>query len=142
MTDARTAAYAALILRVSLGVLFLAHGLLLKVLTFTIAGTAGYFESIGYPGFFAYLVILGEIGGGILLILGIQTRLVALALIPILVGATIQHLPNGWVFSAPGGGFEFPVLWIVLQLVQALLGDGAFAVKLPLPGSATHRSAA
>ena len=67
MIDTRTAPYAALLLRVSLGILFLAHGLLLKVLTFTIPGTVGYFQSIGYPGFFAYLVIAGEIGGGLAL---------------------------------------------------------------------------
>ena len=77
--DTRTAPYAALLLRVSLGSLFLAHGLLLKVFTFTIPGTVGYFQSIGYPGFFAYLVIAGEIGGGLALILGIWTRPIALA---------------------------------------------------------------
>lgn len=142
MIDLRTAAYAAFLLRVSLGLLFVAHGLLLKVMTFTIAGTVGYFESLGYPGFFAYLVILGEIGGGLLLILGIQTRYIALALLPIMIGATLQHLPNGWVFSAPKGGWEFPVLWIVLLVVQSLLGDGAFAVKLPLAARPTPATAA
>ena len=79
MIDTRTAPYAALLLRVSLGILFLAHGLLLKVLTFTIPGTVGYFQSIGYPGFFAYLVIAGEIGGGLALLLGLWTRPISLA---------------------------------------------------------------
>ena len=65
MIDARTAPYGAFLLRVSLGVMFLAHGLLLKVLTFTIPGTVSFFETSGYPAFFAYLVMLGEIGGGI-----------------------------------------------------------------------------
>lgn len=127
MIDTRTAPYAALVLRVSLGLLFLAHGLLLKVFTFTIPGTVGFFESIGYPGFFAYLVILGEIGGGLALILGVQTRAIALALLPIMIGATVQHMGNGWLFSAPNGGWEFPALWTVLLFVQALLGDGAYA---------------
>ncbi len=127
MIDIRTAPYAALALRVSLGLLFLAHGLLLKVFTFTIPGTVGFFESIGYPGFFAYLVILGEIGGGLALILGVQTRIIALALLPIMIGATVQHMGNGWLFSAPNGGWEFPALWTVLLFVQALLGDGAYA---------------
>jgi len=98
MIDTRTAPYAALLLRVSLGILLLAHGLLLKVLTFTVPGTVSYFESIGYPGFFAYLVILGEIGGGLALILGVWTRAIALLLVPILIGATLQHIGNGWVF--------------------------------------------
>ena len=127
MIDTRTAPYAALLLRVSLGVLLLAHGLLLKVMTFTVAGTVGYFESIGYPGFLAYLVILGEIGGGVALILGVQTRVISLLMLPILIGATLQHLGNGWVFSAENGGWEFPVFWTVALIVQALLGDGAYA---------------
>lgn len=132
MIDTRTAPYAALILRVSLGVLLVAHGLL-KVFVFTVPGTVQFFETIGYPGVFAYAVILGELGGGLLLILGLYTRWIALALVPILVGATVQHLPNGWMFASAGGGYEFPVLWTVLLFVQALLGDGAYALKLPVP---------
>lgn len=135
MIHTRTAPYAALVLRVSLGVMLLAHGLLLKVFTFTIPGTVAFFESIGYPGFFAYLVILGEVGGGIALLLGAWTRPVALLLLPILIGATIQHAGNGWLFAAPKGGWEFPAFWAVTLLVQALLGDGAFAWR-PSLGSA------
>jgi putative oxidoreductase len=127
--DTRTAPYAALLLRVSLGSLFLAHGLLLKVFTFTIPGTIGYFQSIGYPGFFAYLVIAGEIGGGLALILGMWTRSIALLLLPIMIGATLQHVGGGWLFTNQGGGWEFPVFWTVMLLAQALLGDGAFALR-------------
>jgi putative oxidoreductase len=131
MTDTNTAPYAALVLRVSLGLMFLAHGLVLKVFTFTIPGTVGYFQSIGYPGFFAYLVILGEVGGGLALIVGVWTRYIALLLLPIMIGATLQHAGNGWVFSTSGGGWEFPAFWTVMLVVQALLGDGAYALKLP-----------
>lgn len=141
MIDNRTAPYAALLLRVSLGVLLLAHGLLLKVFTFTIPGTVGYFESIGYPGFFAYLVILGEIGGGLALILGVWTRAISLLLLPILIGATLQHAGNGWVFSGENGGWEFPAFWTVMLVVQALLGDGAHAWRpsfLPSRTAAAH----
>lgn len=127
MIDTRTAPYAALLLRVSLGIMLLAHGLVLKVLTFGPAGTAGFFQSIGYPGFFAYLVILGEIGGGLALVLGLWTRTISLLLLPILLGATLQHAGNGWLFSGTGGGWEFPAFWTVTLLVQALLGDGAYA---------------
>ncbi len=130
MIDTRTAPYAALLLRVSLGTLFLAHGLLLKVFTFTIPGTVGYFQSVGYPGFFAYLVIAGEIGGGLALLLGIRTRAISLLLLPIMIGATLQHVGNGWLFTGQNGGWEFPVFWTVALLVQALLGDGAFALRL------------
>lgn len=137
MIDTRTAPYAAFVLRVSLGVLLLAHGLLLKVFTFTVPGTVGFFESIGYPGYFAYLVILGEIGGGLALLLGLWTRPISLLLLPILLGATLQHLGNGWLFSAPNGGWEFPAFWTAMLVVQALLGDGAFALRSAFLGGAS-----
>lgn len=140
MIDSKTAPYAALVLRVALGVMFLAHSLYLKVFVFTVAGTVGFFESLGLPGFFAHLTILAEIAGGLFLILGFQTRLVALALIPVLLGATWVHAGNGWLFTAEGGGWEYPVFLIVASVVQALLGSGAYAVDLPL--RATRRAAA
>jgi putative oxidoreductase len=131
MIDHRTAPYAAAVLRITLGVALLAHGLLLKVFTFGIAGTAGYFQSIGYPAALAYVVIAAETLGGIALILGVWTRAVSLLLIPILIGATYQHIGNGWMFSAKSGGWEFPAFWTATLLVQALLGDGAFALRVP-----------
>lgn len=120
--------YAALILRVSSGALFIAHGLL-KVLVFTLPGTVGYFESLGLPGFLAYLTIAAELAGGVALILGVATRAVALALIPVLLGAAWVHSCNGWLFSAEGGGWEFPVFWAIIQGVIALLGSGALALR-------------
>lgn len=126
------AGYAALILRVALGVLFIAHGLL-KVLVFTVPGTVKFFESMGLPGFVAYLVIAAELGGGALLVAGVYVRQVALLLVPLMIGATMKHVPNGWMFASQGGGFEFPALWTVLLFVQALLGAGAYAA---LPGNA------
>lgn len=134
--------YAALLLRISLGVMFLAHGLLLKVLTFTPSGTAAYFESIGYPGLLAYLVILAEIVGGLMLIAGAYVRAVSLALVPVLIGATLEHVSAGWIFTAQGGGWEFPVFWTVTLLVQALLGAGAYAVaEERLPATLRLRAA-
>lgn len=125
--DGRLEPYGALLLRVSLGVLFVAHGLL-KILVFTIPGTVAFFQSLGYPSPLAYLTIAAEIVGGMLLILGLFTRWTALALAPLLIGATIVHAGNGWLFSAANGGWEYPALWTVLLLVQALLGGGAFAL--------------
>jgi len=132
MTIDRTAPYAALLLRLSLGVLFLAHGLL-KAFVFTLPGTAKFFESLGYPGALAYVVVALEIGGGLLLLSGLFTRAAAVSLTPVLLGALLAHLPNGWLFSSPHGGWEFPALWIVLLIVQALLGDGIYALR-PLRG--------
>ena len=131
MIDNKTAPYAAFVLRVALGVMYLAHSLYLKVFVFTVPGTVGFFESLGLPGVFAYLTLFAEIAGGLALILGFQTRLVALALLPVLLGATWVHAGNGWVFSNQGGGWEYPVFLIVASVVQALLGSGAYAVKSP-----------
>lgn len=129
MIDTRTAPYAALVLRVSMGALFIAHALL-KLLVFTLPGTVQFFGSIGLPGALAYVVFAAELIGGILLVLGVQTRAVALALIPIMLGATWVHVGNGWLFSAPNGGWEYPAFWTATLAVQALLGDGAYALRL------------
>ena len=130
MIDNRTAPYAALVLRVTLGVMFIAHSLVLKYFTFTLPGTAQFFESLGLPGALAYFTFWAELVGGVLLVAGIGARWVALALIPILAGAAWVHLGNGWVFSAANGGWEYPVFLIAASLVQALLGDGKYAFTL------------
>lgn len=122
--------YAAFILRVSLGIMAISHGLL-KVMVFTVPGTVQFFGSIGYPPIFAYLTIFGELAGGLALVLGVYTRTAALLMIPILIGATMVHAGNGWVFSSPKGGWEYPAFWTVTLLVQALLGSGKFALPVP-----------
>jgi len=85
MLNEATAPYGALVLRVSLGVMFIAHAAL-KFMVFTLPGTVQFFESVGVPGFLAYVVTFAEFAGGVLLILGVYARWVALALIPILLG--------------------------------------------------------
>jgi putative oxidoreductase len=139
--ETTSTAYGTLLLRVSLGVMFIAHSLVLKWMTFTLAGTAQYFESIGLPGPLAYATFFAELIGGILLVLGVQSRWVALGLLPILAGATWVHIGNGWVFSAPGGGWEYPLYLIVLSVAQALLGDGAHALSPSRPLSLSGASA-
>src|SRR3954468_1705591 len=105
MIDSRTAPYAAFILRIALGVLFLAHAGL-KIFVFTPAGTAQFFGSLGLPGFLAYAVILAEVAGGLALIVGFHARWAALALIPILLGAIVTvHGPAGFFFNNPKGGW-------------------------------------
>ena len=123
--------YAALVLRVTSGVAFLAHGWM-KVSIFTIPGTVAFFESLGLPGFFAYLTILAELGGGLALILGVGVRAVSIPLIAILLGSVWAHSGFGWTFSNEGGGWEFPLFWAVVQGVILLLGAGAYALRLPV----------
>jgi putative oxidoreductase len=108
------------LLRISLGIMFIAHGLILKYFTFTLAGTAQFFQSIGLPGPLAYVVFLAETVGGILLLINFRTRWVALALLPVLFGAAWVHLGNGWVFSNANGGWEYPLFLIVISIVVAL----------------------
>lgn len=128
MSRADLVPYGALLLRVSLGVLFLAHGLM-KVLVFKPSGTVAYFRSLNLPGPLAYLTILGEIGGGLLLLAGFLTSIVALLLIPLVLGTIIVvHGKKGWLFSNEGGGWEYPAFWSVTLLVQAMLGSGAYSL--------------
>ncbi len=119
---------AATILRLTNGILFVLHAGL-KIFVFTPAGTVGFFESLGLPGLLAYVVIAAELLGGLALIAGFKTRLAALALIPVLLGALFTvHLASGFFFSNEGGGWEYPAFWIVALIVQALLGSGLYAV--------------
>jgi putative oxidoreductase len=111
------------LLRIHFGVILLAHGWL-KISVFTLAGTVGYFASLGLPSIVAYLTIFGEIAAGLALIAGMQTRLASILSVPILLGATFFHLGNGWLFSVEGGGWEFPASLTVIAIAIALMGSG------------------
>ena len=129
MTDTRFAPYGALVLRVALGILFLAHAGL-KLFVFTPAGTGQFFASLGLPPALGYLTIAVELAGGVALILGVWTRTVSLALIPILLGAIVMvHGKAGFFFMNPNGGWEFIAFWIAALVTQALIGEGAFALR-------------
>ena len=125
MSESRLRYYGVLLLRIALGTMFIAHSVIYMTMTLTLAGTVDFFASLGLPPWFAYATILAEALGGLLLILGIQTRWVALALSPILLGATWVHSGNGWLFASQNG-------------------DGAHALSLSwLPGArATSESGA
>jgi len=129
------------LLRIALGLMSITHSVILKLFIFTLPGTAAFFQSIGLPGWLAYVVFSVEAVGGIMLVLGIQTRWVSMALVPILAGATWAHLGNGWMFAYPNGGWEYPAYLTLLAAVQALLGDGAYAMKPSTPLLKTAASA-
>lgn len=120
---------AALILRLTLGLVLLAHSLYLKLLVYGLPATARYFESIGLPAALAYSVFLVEVVAGIALILGIRTRLFAALAIPVLLGATWAHAGNGWLFTNNGGGWEYPLFLSLAALVQLALGGGRYALS-------------
>ncbi len=100
--------YGVFILRVSLGIILIAHSVYLKMMVFTLPGTAQFFTSIGLPGILAYLVFAVEAIAGIALILGFKTRWFAALTVPVLLGATWAHFGAGWLFTNPNGGWEYP----------------------------------
>jgi putative oxidoreductase len=130
MVDARTAPYGILLLRVSAGIVFIAHGLL-KALVFTMPGAMKFFVAVGFPGWLAYVAVFVEVVGGAMLILGVYARWVAVVLGIELLFAASVHWHNGWTFTAKGGGWEYPVFWAATMFVLALLGDGALSLVSP-----------
>ena len=120
---------AALLLRLALGAMWISHGLVLKLMTFGIDGFTGWMGSQGLPSMLAWPIVIAEIAGGIAIAVGFHGRWVSLALLPILLGATWIHAGNGWVFTAPNGGWEYPVFLVAASIAHFFLGDGAFAAK-------------
>jgi putative oxidoreductase len=145
MIDNRFAPYGVFILRAALGVMFVAHAYL-KIAVFTVPGFAGFLTQVGFPAFLAWPIILAELVGGIAILTGFYSRIVSVLLLPVLLGALLVHAPNGWVFNAPNGGWEYPAVLAAAALAHILIGDGAFAIKpvaLPAParGTPLHRVA-
>jgi putative oxidoreductase len=144
MIDARLAPYGLFTLRVALGAMFIAHALL-KYLVFTMPGFAGFLGQVGLPAALAWPIFLGELLGGVAIVLGIYSRWVSIALLPVLLGALAIHFPNGWLFTASNGGWEYPAFLAVAALTHILSGDGALALKpaaLPVPSPVLSPKAA
>jgi len=134
MTKHQKTELATFLLRVALGIMYLAHSIAVKLVKFGLAGTANFFVGVGLPGWLAYVTFAVEAVGGVLLVLGVRTRWVALALSPALLGAIIWvHAENGWAFTAPKGGWEYPAFLLVASVVLFLLGDGAYSLAPSKP---------
>ena len=132
--------YGGLVLRVSLGIVLIAHSLYLKLMVFTLGGTANFFVSVGLPGWLAYVVFLIEAVAGIALILGYKSRWFAFAVVPVLFGAAWVHWPNGWLFTSSNGGWEYPVFLAFIAISVGLIGDGAYALNRKFDFKGTARS--
>lgn len=130
MTSQRTAPYAALLLRLTLGCLFIAH----LYWKFSVRGFDAWWNGLhdqGYPTFVVLYVLSAEFAGALLLIPGVLTRWVCLYALPLMIGASHFWLTrNGFFFTAAGA--ELPIVWGIALIVQVLLGDGPFAL---VPGS-------
>ena len=145
MIDSRLAPYGLFALRAALGIMFIAHAYL-KIVIFTVPGFQQFLGMVGLPTILAWPIILAELIGGAAILVGFYGRWVSAALLPVLLGALAIHAPNGWLFNAPNGGWEYPAFLAVAALTHVLAGDGAFAVKpvgLPvLSGAAVSPKAA
>jgi putative oxidoreductase len=128
MIDNRLAPYGLFALRAALGIMFIAHAYL-KIAIFTIPGFQQFLGMVGLPTILAWPIILAELIGGAAILVGFYGRWVSAALLPVLLGALAIHAPNGWLFNAPNGGWEYPAFLAVAALAHVLAGDGAFAVK-------------
>ncbi|MBF4512040.1 DoxX family protein [Plantibacter sp. VKM Ac-2885] len=117
-----------LLLRLALGVVFIAHGLQ-KFLVDSIPGVASGFAGLGIPApEVAAVVVAGlEVVGGLLLIVGLGTRIVgALLAVTMAVAMVLVHLPAG--FYAADGGFEYVMLLALASLALTLAGPGRLAI--------------
>ncbi|MGA6181576.1 DoxX family protein [Stenotrophomonas sp. NPDC077421] len=125
---ASLAPYGATALRWVLGALFLVHGLT-KLLVFTPAGTAAYFQSLGLPGALGYATIALELTLAAALLLGLFARWVGLIGVPLLLGTIVTvHGANGFSFANAGGGWEYPAFWALALLVLFCIGDGKWTL--------------
>jgi putative oxidoreductase len=122
-TSSISTQYGITLLRVSLGIMWVAHALL-KYFVFTLPGTAQFFTSVGIPGMLAYPVFAAELLGGIALIFGFYSRQIALLLVPVIAVAASVHFKNGWLFTNAGGGWEYPVFLTLAMIALWLMSDG------------------
>lgn len=118
-------------LRIALGAVFIAHAYA-KAFLFTFPGTAAFFAAQGFPAWTAYPVFAAELAGGLALLAGFHVRASALGLLPVMLGALVPHAGAGFMFTNPGGGWEYVAFLIVALVAQALLGSGAFALDRAL----------
>ena len=115
-------------LRITMGVLFLAH-VVMRISMVTMPVSVEFFNSVGLPSWVAYTVTATEAVCGVLLIIGWLVRLASLVCLPVLVGAIVLvHGENGFFFSNPNGGWEYPAFWVVALLAQSTFGAGAFSI--------------
>ncbi|MEH7112824.1 DoxX family protein [Neobacillus niacini] len=118
----------ALILRVTLGAIFFIHG----VVKFQggIENTAGWFESLGLPGATAYGVALLEIIGGILLIIGLATRIISALFALLMIGATLKvKLAIGFLGNGQMAGYELDLAFLAIAIFLVINGSKLFSLS-------------
>ncbi len=116
-----------LILRVMLGLSFFIHGLV--KFQGGIENTVGWFESIGLPGFLAYGVAVVELVGGLLLIVGLGSRVVSALLGVLMIGAILKaKLAGGFLGNGQGAGYELDLAFLAMAVFIAINGSKMFSL--------------
>jgi putative oxidoreductase len=131
MIDNRLAPYAALFLRLSLSFLFFAH----LYRKFGITGFDAWWSGLtkqGYSSISLAYTVAAEFAGAFLLLLGIYSRYVSLLALPVMVAITYHWMVRkGFWFTDAGA--EFSLAWTMMLITQVMLGDGAYALRVPVP---------
>jgi putative oxidoreductase len=127
--------FAWLVLRLAVGLTLVPHGMQKAFGSFNgpgLVGMAGALEKMGYPAptLFAWLVMLTELVGGILIAVGFLTRPAAFALLVFMATAVFQHFPRGFFWTS--GGFEYPLMWAATALFFVVHGGGPYSVDRAL----------
>lgn len=125
---ARLAPYAGTVLRIAMGVVFIAHGM--QKLNNGVDGFAGFLTSLNVPipEIMAWVVVGLELGGGILLILGLGTRIVGLLFVGMMIGTISLVKKDVGLIGEGATGAEIDLMLLAGGLTLALLGPGAAAV--------------
>jgi putative oxidoreductase len=106
----------------------------MKTLGYGVTALAVSIVPVEYPALLGFVIILADVFCALMLVLGSWSRWVALAALPFVLGVVLKHLPNGWVFSNPHGGWSCPAFWTAALVVQMLLGDGVYSLRSVLRG--------
>jgi putative oxidoreductase len=118
-----------LLLRLTLGVLFLLHGI--AKITGGIGGIEKMVVAAGLPGFFAYGVFIGEVLAPILLILGFYSRVsAAIIAINMVVAIALAHVKDLFVIGPQGGwALELQGMFLFTAIALVLIGPGRFSIN-------------
>ena len=116
------------LVRATAGLMLVPHGYM-KLFGGGLEGTAGFMAKVGlepaYP--LALYIALLELVGGMMLALGLFTRVIAAQVIGFMAVAAIHvHGPNGFLWIK--GGFEYPVFWGLVALAIAVRGGGPMSL--------------
>jgi len=126
------------LLRIVLGISFFVHGLV--KFQGGIENTVGWFDSIGIPGFLAYVVASVELVGGAALILGLGTRIVSALLALIMVGAILKSkLAIGFLGTPEMAGYELDLAFLVIAIFLAVNGSKLWSVDDALFNKKTEK---